>query len=44
MIAVLNLGCVGSVVKTCIVLQLCRLVVNCLLSRGGLVAFSGVVA
>ena len=41
MIAVPNLGCVGSVVKVCIVLKLCRLVVNCLLSHGDLVALVG---
>ena len=38
MIVVPNLGCVGYVVKACIVLWLCRLVVNCLLGRGYLVA------
>ena len=37
-IAVPNLGCVGYVVKVCIVLQLYQLVVNCLLGRGHLVA------
>ena len=34
MIAVPNLGCVGYVVKACTVLQLHRLVVNCLLGCG----------
>ena len=37
-IAVPNLGCVGYVVKACIMLRLRRLVVNCLFSRGHLVA------
>ena len=41
MIAVPNLGCVGYVVKACIVLRLRRLVINCLLSRGHLVALVG---
>ena len=40
-IALPNLGCVGYVVKACIVLRLCRLVVNCLLSHGHLVALEG---
>ena len=43
-IAVPNLGCVGYVVKACIMLQLCRLVVNCLLGRGDFGGFNGVVA
>ena len=33
-IAMPNLGCVGYVVKACIMLQLHRLVINCLLGRG----------
>ena len=41
MIAVPDLGCVGYVVKACIVLRLCRLVVNCLLGHGYLVALVG---
>ena len=41
MIAVPNLGCVGYVVKACIVLRLHRLVFNCLLSCGHLVALVG---
>ena len=41
MIAVPNLGYVGYVVKACTVLQLHRLVVNCLLGRGHLVALVG---
>ena len=36
-----NLGCVGYIVKACIVLRLHRLVVNCLLGCGHLVAFVG---
>ena len=44
MIAVPNLGCVGYVVKACIVLRLCRLVVSCLLSRGHFGGYGGVVA
>ena len=40
-IAVPNLGCVGYVVKACIMLRLRRLVVNCLLSCGHLVALVG---
>ena len=41
MIAVHNLGCVGYIVKACIVLRLYRLVINCLLGRGHLVALAG---
>ena len=41
MIVVPNLGCVGYVVKAFIVLRLCQLVINCLLSRGHLVALVG---
>ena len=41
MIAVPNLGCVGYVVKACTVLWLHRLVVNCLLGHGHLVALVG---
>ena len=40
-IVVPNLGCVGYVVEACIVLQLRRLVINCLLGRGYLVALVG---
>ena len=40
-IAVPNLGCVGYVVKACIVLRLRRLVINCLLGHGHLVALVG---
>ena len=40
-IAVPNLGCVGYVVKACFVLRLRRLVINCLLGRGHLVALVG---
>ena len=40
-IAVPNLGCVGYVVKACTMLRLHRLVVNCLLGRGHLVALVG---
>ena len=36
-----NLGCVGHVVEACIVLQLRRLVINCLLGHGHLVALVG---
>ena len=41
MIAVPNLGCVGYVVKVCTVLQLHRLVVNCLIGCGHLVVLVG---
>ena len=41
MIAVPNLGCVGFVVKACIVLRLRRLVINCLLGCGRLVVLVG---
>ena len=41
MIVVPNLGCVGHVVEVCIMLRLRRLVVNCLLGRGHLVALVG---
>ena len=41
MIAVPNLECVEYVVKACTVLRLHRLVVNCLLGRGHLVALVG---
>ena len=40
-IAVPNLGCVGYVVKACILLQLRQLVINCLLGCGHLVALVG---
>ena len=40
-IAVPNFRCVGYVVELCIVLRLRRLVVNCLLGRGHLVALVG---
>ena len=40
-IVVPNLGCVGCAVKACIVLRLCRLVVNFLLGCGHLVALVG---
>ena len=40
-IVVPNLGCVGHVVEVCIVLWLRRLVVNCLLGHGHLVALVG---
>ena len=40
-IAVPNLGCVGYVVEACIVLRLRRLVINCLLGHGYLVALVG---
>ena len=41
MIVVLNLVCVGYVVKACVLLRLCQLVINCLLSCGHLVALVG---
>ena len=41
MIAMPNLGCVGYVVKVCTMLRLHRLVVNCLLGRGHVVALVG---
>ena len=44
MIAVPNLGCVGYVVKACIVLRLRRLSLTAYWVVGILVAFSGVVA
>ena len=40
-IAVPNLGCAGYVVKACIVLRLRRLVINCLLGHGHLLALVG---
>ena len=40
-IAVPNLGCVGYVVKACIMLRLCQLVINCLQGCGHLVALVG---
>ena len=40
-IAVPSLGCVGYVVKACTVLQLCWLVISCLLGHGHLVALVG---
>ena len=44
MIAVPNLGHVGYVVEACIVLQLCRLVINLLTKSWAFGGFSGVVA
>ena len=43
-IAVPNLGCVGCVVKACIVLQLCRLLINCFTTSWVFGGFSGVMA